>query len=73
MPPPLFPGMGWKRRGQARGQGGKGLLWGGGVAVKVDDKTLSVTGENALALHLKPEGGWRPLTRQGCTSRPAPA
>lgn len=37
---------------------GKGVLAdGNGVAVKVDDKTLSVTKENALALHLKPEGG----------------
>lgn len=37
---------------------GRGVLAdGNGVAVKVDDKTLSVTKDNALALKLKPEGG----------------
>jgi hypothetical protein len=44
--------------GQLAVKAGKGVLAdGNGVAVKVDDKTLSVTKENALALHLKPEGG----------------
>ncbi|PNK88363.1 hypothetical protein CEQ31_000870 [Serratia odorifera] len=35
------------------------------MAVKVDDKTLSVTGENALALHLKPEGGLEAVDATG--------